>query len=169
EPDAAIRFADDIIGTIDPLALVAVHHDLALPIVGPAGDPAIAAFADHKSTLQIKRRAVAFRGSGAHGFRRLAEPQPVEHAAADIGKIIISVGMPQWAFGKDETRRRAFRRRRFQDRVQPGHPHPPIERVLPEEATPGPRACPFPAPAAAALKSPLRSVANRRSAAATAG
>src|SRR5262249_40871148 len=129
EPDAAVRFADDIIGTIDPLALVAVHDDLALAVVGPAGNPAVAALADHQPALQIKGRAVAFAGSGAHGFRRLAEPQPVEHAAADIGEIIISVGMPQRAFGKDKPGRRTFCRCRFQDRIEPGHPCPSIKCV----------------------------------------
>src|SRR5262249_25371054 len=71
-----------------------------------------------------KGRAVAFAGSAAHSLRPLARPQPVEHAAADIGEVIVVVGMPERALGKDEARRRALRRRRFQDHIQSGHSRP---------------------------------------------
>src|SRR5206468_10752441 len=40
QPYAAIRLADHIIGAVDPLALVAVHHDFAVLVVRPTGDAA---------------------------------------------------------------------------------------------------------------------------------
>src|SRR5207237_9261463 len=94
EPDAAVRFADHIVRAVDPLALVAVHDDFAVRVVGPAGNPAVAAFTNDQPSLQVKGRAVALTGSGAHGFGLLPEPQTVKNAAADIGEIIKPVGMP---------------------------------------------------------------------------
>src|SRR6516225_4992012 len=74
EPDAAVGPADDVVGAVDPLALIAVHQHRHTAVGGDAGDPAVAAFADHEAALQVEGRAVALAGLAAHDLRRLARP-----------------------------------------------------------------------------------------------
>jgi len=117
EPDAAVRPADDIVGAVDPLALIAVHQHRHTTVGRDAGDPPVTAFADHQPALQIEGRAVALAGLTAHDLRRLARPQPEQQAPADVDEIVEAVGVPRRSFGEDEICCQAFRRARLQDVV----------------------------------------------------
>src|SRR5439155_7942344 len=87
EVDAAVGFADDIVRPAEALAFEAVDQDVAggkLAVGRPAGQPAVAAFADDEPALRVERRAVALAGVLAQQLDRAARADAVELALADI-------------------------------------------------------------------------------------
>src|SRR6202030_1998064 len=71
-------------------------------------------------------------------LRRAARHHPVEHALADIDKIIKAVGMPQRPFGKDEPGGKPLGLGRVQNCLQPSHSRPPRQSIIRRKAPPGP-------------------------------
>src|SRR5579884_4127119 len=129
EPDAAVRFADDVVRPVEPFALPAVHQDFAVGVGRPAGDAAVAALADDEPTVEIEGRAVALAGIAAHGPGLLARGQPMQRAAADIDEIIKAVGVPQRPLGEFEAGRQALRFGSVQNLREIVHACPPAPKA----------------------------------------
>ena len=85
-----------------------------LSVCRPAGQPAVAAFADDEPALRVEGRAVALAGILAQQLGLAAGTEPVEAARPDIDKIIEPVRVPERPLGEDEPGREPFGLARFQ-------------------------------------------------------
>src|SRR5262249_22024201 len=108
----------DVVRSVQPLALVAVHQDLGTAVAGPARDAAIATLADDDAALQIERRPVALARIRPHQLGPLAGEDPVPLALPDVDEVVEPFGVPQRAFGESESRGQALGLRRLENRRQ---------------------------------------------------
>src|SRR6185503_6528207 len=105
EPETAVRLADDVVGTVEALALEAVHEHLELAARVRSAQATVAALAHDEPALEVERGAIAFAGVLAHALGRLAGHEAVELAvvATDVHERVVAVGVPQRALGEHEA------------------------------------------------------------------